>query len=115
MAEKLVQEGLPRGLIFRSEHSSLLVFSSNCSAQSNDRPKCDEDARNIVSTMNSAGIISHSHTALITTTSGSCTKKGLVCAIDNQISMVVPDEDSLFILVYCGGACETIPVSEPGL
>ena len=118
MAEKLVQEGLPRGLLFRPEHSSLLVFSSNTSAQSNGRPKCDEDARKIVSTMNSGGIINSSHTALITTSSASCTKRGLEGAIEDQISKVVPDEDGLFILVYCGGACElreATRVSEPCL
>lgn len=85
MAGKL---GLPRGLIFSPEHSSLLVISSNSSVQSNDRPKCDEDARKIVSTINNGGMISDSHTALVTTTSSSCTKKGLEGAIEDQISKV---------------------------
>lgn len=96
-------ENLPRALV--SDNRALLAFSSNCSLKSS-RPKCDEDAGRIASMMTSTGVVKSS--SIVTTTSEQCTKKGLQDAIGDQISkiLVTPDGDGLFILVYCGGACD---------
>ncbi len=115
----MITEELSKAPVF--DHSSLLVFSSNCSTQEvSERPKCDEDAERIKSAMVTSGIIKDSNAALITT-SGCCNKSTLQEAIGDQISKIEtsPNGERLFIFVYCGGACDlrsfdsSVTVSEP--
>ena len=123
MAVNVTREELSKALLY--ECSSVLVLSSNTSPNSSEcprRPKCEEDAQRMASTMVSCQILQDSNIATINSTSGQCTKKGIQDAISRQAGKVRkgPDgADGLFIFVYCGGACDlrkldsSIVVNEP--
>lgn len=122
MAVKVTREELSRALLF--DCSSVLVLSSNTKPESEcrGRPKCEEDAKRMASTMVSCQILQDSNIATINSASGQCNKKGVQDAISRQAGKVKagPDgADGLFIFVYCGGACDlrkldsSIVVNEP--
>lgn len=117
----MASSDLLRGLVYNPEHSSLLVFSSNCSASphSNHQHNSDKDAEAVFSVMKGTGLVKDSMALLITTTMERSTGKGLKEAIGEQIPKVTSDDEGLFILFYCGGGCNlrdhglALKVNEP--
>lgn len=109
---KKAKEEPPKALVY-SSRSALVVVGSTASCSciqaengAQSSLNSDQDARKIHQTfVRDAKFMDESKTKLILSSSNHCNKEGVIAGIKQQLAEV-SGEDSLFIFVYTGRACD---------